>query len=74
MDRLGTSGGAENSPTFNRFSTPTSVPLKPIDVRLQFFDTETGLQTGYASLRIDLTGTATLSVRTDVGLPIDQVR
>ncbi len=74
VDRLGTSGGAENSPTFNRFSTPTSVPLKPIDVRLQFFDTATGLQTGYASLRVDLAGNATLSVRTDVGLPMDQVR
>lgn len=71
VDRLGTSGGVENSPTFNRFSTPFSVPLKPIDVRLQYVDSETGLQTGYATIRISTNGTATISERTDVGLPQD---
>lgn len=67
VDRLGTSGGVENSPTFNRFSTPTSVPLKPIDVRLQYVDIETGLQTGYATITVDTAGTTTISGRTDVG-------
>ncbi|RNL62198.1 hypothetical protein EFK50_10420 [Nocardioides marmoriginsengisoli] len=70
VDRLGTSGGAENSPTFNRFSTPFSTPLKPIDVRLQYFDEATGLQTGYATISIDPAGKATISERTDVGLPL----
>lgn len=67
VDRLGTAGGVENSPTFNRFSTPTSVPLKPVDVRLQYFDTETGLQTGFATITVDTRGTTTISGRTDVG-------
>lgn len=70
VDRLGTSGGAENSPTFNRFSTPFSVPLKPIDVRLQYFDDASGLETGYATIAIDTSGHATVSGRTEVGIPI----
>lgn len=70
VDRLGTSGGAENSPTFNRFSAPLSIPLKPIAMRLQYFDTGTGLQTGYVSITIDPDGVAAISERTDVGLPL----
>lgn len=72
VDRLGTSGGVENSPTFNRFSTPFSVPLKPISIRLQYFDDETGLQTGYASIAVDVNGNASVSNRTDVGLRFDR--
>jgi hypothetical protein len=73
VDRLGTSGGAENSPTFNRFSTPFSVPLKPISFRLQYFDEKSGLQTGYATITVDLAGQGSISARTDVGLPISSV-
>ena len=29
VSQLGTSGGVEENPTFNRFSTPFSTPLKP---------------------------------------------
>lgn len=71
VDRLGTSGGTENSPTFNRFSAPQSSPLKPISIRLQYFDEETGLQTGYVSIAFSTTGVATISDRTDVGLPLN---
>jgi hypothetical protein len=70
VDQLGTAGGAENSPTFNRFSTPTSPPLKPLMVRLQYFDTDSGLQTGYATLICDVEGLCTLSDRVEVGLPL----
>ncbi|GEP39134.1 hypothetical protein NPS01_27970 [Nocardioides psychrotolerans] len=69
VDQLGTSGGVENAPTFNRFSTPVSVPLKPISVRLQYVDVTSGLQTGYASLVCDVEATCSLSDRVDVGLP-----
>lgn len=72
VDRLGTSGGVENSPTFNRFSTPFSVPLKPISMRLQYFDDQSGLQTGYASIVIDTFGRASVTDRTDVGLRLDR--
>ncbi|MCX6396336.1 MAG: metallophosphoesterase family protein [Propionibacteriales bacterium] len=70
VDRLGTSGGAENSPTFNRFSAPLSIPLKPVSIRLQYFDTKTGLQTGYVSITLGTDATAAISARTDVGLPL----
>ncbi|MCZ4497999.1 MAG: hypothetical protein JWQ74_552 [Marmoricola sp.] len=70
VDRLGTSGGAESSPTFNRFSTPFSVPLRPIQMRLQYVDRATGLQTGYATITVGLDGNASVSERTDVGLPL----
>ena len=70
VDRLGTSGGAENSPTFNRFSAPMSIPLKPVSVRLQYFDEQTGLQTGYVSISIGQDAVATISERTEVGLPL----
>jgi len=69
VDQLGTAGGVENSPTINRFSTPDSVPLKPITVRLQYFDSESGLQTGYATVQWDLDGACTITERVDVGLP-----
>jgi len=69
VDQLGTAGGVENSPTINRFSTPDSVPLKPITVRLQYVDAESGLQTGYATVQWDLDGACTITDRVDVGLP-----
>ena len=69
VDQLGTAGGVENAPTFSRFSTPFSAPLKPIMVRLQYVDVETGLQTGYATVLCDLQGQCSISDRVDVGLP-----
>ena len=72
VDQLGTSGGAEERPTFNRFSTPMSVPLKPMSARLQYFDEETGLQTGFATVVCDVDGQCDVSGRTDVGLPFDR--
>ena len=68
VDQLGTSGGVENSPTFNRFSTPVSVPLKPLTVRLQYFNVDTGLQTGYVSVTCDPAANCAISDRVDVGL------
>lgn len=67
VDQLGTSGGVENSPTFNRFSTPFSVPLKPIGIRLQYLDEDTGLETGYVTITISTAGAAAISARSDVG-------
>ena len=56
VNQLGTSGGVEENPTFNRFSTPFSVPLKPVSVQLQYVNKESGLQTGYAKIDIARTG------------------
>lgn len=67
VDQLGTSGGVENQPTFNRFSTPFSVPLKPVGIRLQYLDTETGLMRGFATVVVDTAGNASISERVDVG-------
>ncbi|MGH3412568.1 MAG: hypothetical protein ACRDPH_05765 [Marmoricola sp.] len=69
VDQLGTAGGAENVPTFSRFSTPYSAPLKPLTLRLQYVDTRSGLETGYATIRCDLAARCSISRRTDVGLP-----
>lgn len=69
VDQLGTAGGVENAPTFSRFSTPFSAPLKPIMVRLQYVNVESGLQTGYVTVECDLVGTCAVSDRVDVGLP-----
>lgn len=69
VDQLGTAGGAENHPTFNRFSTPVSVPLKPLTVRLQYLDKDSGLETGYATISCQLDGSCAVSDRVDVGLP-----
>jgi hypothetical protein len=69
VDQLGTAGGVENAPTFSRFSTPVSAPLKPVMVRLQYVNVETGLQTGYVTVQCDLDASCTVSDRTDVGLP-----
>jgi Icc-related predicted phosphoesterase len=69
VSQLGTSGGVEENPTFNRFSTPFSVPLKAISVRLAYVNPKTGLQTGYASIVISPDGSVTVEDRVDVGLP-----
>ena len=69
VDQLGTAGGVENRPTVNRFSTPDSAPLKPLSVRLQYFNTKSGLQTGYVSISCDTDGDCTVADRVDVGLP-----
>lgn len=69
VSQLGTSGGVEENPTFNRFSTPFSVPLKAVSVQLQFVSRESGLQTGYLPITIATDGTVTVGDRVDVGLP-----
>lgn len=69
VNQLGTSGGVEETPTFNRFSTPFSTPLKDMTVQLQYVNPETGLQTGYASIVISPSGEVTVERRVDVGLP-----
>lgn len=68
VNQLGTSGGVEESPTYNRFSTPYSVPLKDVTVQLQYLDADTGLQTGATTITIATDGTATISDRIDIGL------
>lgn len=68
VNQLGTSGGVEESPTYNRFSTPFSVPLKTVSIQLQYVDSGSGLQTGYATIEIDTEGDVTISPRRDLGL------
>src|SRR6185436_415400 len=69
VDQLGTAGGVENAPTFGRFSTPLSAPLKVLSVRLQYVDGESGLETGFVTVSCSLEADCTISERTDVGLP-----
>jgi len=69
VNQLGTAGGVENRPTFNRFSTPNSAPLEPLAVRLEYVNTKSGLQTGYADITCALDGQCTVGERVDVGLP-----
>ncbi len=71
VNQLGTAGGVEESPTFNRFSTPFSTPLKDLSVQLQYVDVATGLETGYVDIRISPGGDVTVASRTDVGLAPD---
>ena len=70
VDQLGTSGGVEERPTFSRFSTPVSLPLKDLSLRLQYVDAATGLQTGYATVVCDTSGRCDVTGRTDIGLPL----
>ncbi|GAB3253405.1 metallophosphoesterase family protein [Nocardioides dilutus] len=72
VSQLGTSGGVEENPTFNRFSTPFSVPLKDVTIQLAYVDEESGLQTGYASVVVATSGQVTVEDRVDVGLPSDE--
>lgn len=69
VDQLGTAGGVENAPTFSRFSTPFSAPLKPVMVRLQYVDVKSGLQTGYVTVQCGVDAQCSISERVDVGLP-----
>lgn len=69
VDQLGTSGGVEESPTINRFSTPYSPPLKPMSLRLHYTDPETGLVHGAVLLSFDVDGTLTVGERVELGLP-----
>ncbi|MDF1601946.1 hypothetical protein [Nocardioides sp. YIM 152315] len=69
VTQLGTAGGVEENPTFNRFSTPFSTPLKALSVQLQYVNVESGLQTGYLPISFATDGTATVGPRTEVGLP-----
>ncbi len=72
VNQLGTSGGVEEKPTYNRFSTPYSVPLKTLSVQLQYVDLDSGLQVGYVSVDIATDGTVTIGDRVDIGPPADQ--
>jgi hypothetical protein len=45
------------------------VPLKTLSLQLQYVDASTGLQAGYVSVDIATDGTATISDRTDIGVP-----
>lgn len=67
VSQLGTSGGVEENPTINRFSTPFSVPLKDVSIRLSYVDEESGLQTGYASVVVGTDGEVTVEDRVDLG-------
>jgi hypothetical protein len=69
VSQLGTSGGVEENPTFNSFSTPFSTPLKKMSMRLQYVNTDSGLQTGYVDIGVATDGTVTIGDRVDVGLP-----
>lgn len=69
ITQLGTAGGVEENPTFNRFSTPFSAPLKTLSVQLQYVDAESGLQTGLVPISFAPGGAATIGERVDVGLP-----
>ena len=68
VNQLGTSGGVEENPTFNSFSTPFSAPLKTLSVQIQYFDVASGLQTGYAEIDIATDATVTVTDRVDLGL------
>lgn len=68
VNQLGTAGGVEENPTFNRFSTPFSTPLKDLTMQLQYVDASSGLQTGYAEIAVSPSGEVTLGKRTDLGL------
>jgi hypothetical protein len=69
VDQLGTSGGVEEQPTINRFSTPYSPPLKPLSLRLHYVDEKTGLVTGTVELTFDVQGRLTVGQRQDLGQP-----
>ena len=67
VDQVGTSGGVEEQPTINRFSTPYSPPLKPISLRLHYVEEETGLVTGAAELVVDVDGELSVGQRVELG-------
>lgn len=68
ITQLGTSGGVEENPTFNRFSTPFSAPLKDVSIQLQYVDEDTGLQTGLVAITVAPDGALSIEPRLDLGL------
>jgi hypothetical protein len=67
VDQLGTSGGVEEQPTINRFSTPYSPPLKPMSLRLHYVDQDTGLVTGAVELTFEVDGRLRVGQRVELG-------
>jgi hypothetical protein len=67
---LDTSGGAIDTPTIGRFSTPWSQPQQAASFPVVFLD-DSGLVTGYQLYRFDPDGTATVLPRLDVGIPAE---
>jgi hypothetical protein len=64
---LDTSGGAIDTPTFGRFSTPWSRPAQEASFPVLFLDKASGLVTGYQLYRFAVDGTATVLPRVEVG-------
>ena len=69
LPQVGTSGGVEEQPTINRFSTPYSPPLKPMSLRLHYVDEATGLVTGAVELVISVDGDLSVGQRVELGDP-----
>ena len=67
VDQLGTSGGVEEQPTINRFSTPYSPPLKPMSLRLHYVDRDSGLVTGAVELTFSVEGRLSVGQRVELG-------
>ncbi len=64
---LDTSGGAIDSPTIGRFSTPWSRPLQEASFPVVFLDEETRLVSGYQIYSFDPDGSVTVEPRVDIG-------
>jgi hypothetical protein len=66
---LDTSGGAIDTPTIGRFSTPWSRPQQEASFPVLFLDQDSGLVTGYQTYRFAVDGAVTVEPRVDVGDP-----
>ncbi|QNN53798.1 metallophosphoesterase family protein [Nocardioides mesophilus] len=64
---LNTSGGAIDTPTLGRFSTPWSRPRQQASFPVVFLDQESGLVTGYQLYEFDPDGAVRVLPRVDVG-------
>ncbi len=64
---LNTSGGAIDTPTFGRFSTPWAQPQQEASFPVLFLDDASGLVTGYQLYRFEPDGTVTVEPRVEVG-------
>ncbi len=64
---LDTSGGAVDTPTIGRFSTPWSRPLQEASFPVVFLDEETRLVRGYQIYSFDPNGPVTVEPRVDIG-------
>lgn len=67
--QLNTGGGADGSPTFNRFSLPSYPPLQNAQTEITYRNTASNLVTGYASVTFTPDAQVIVEPRTDVGLP-----